>query len=95
VLLFERSQRRGGSTKSPTPGDAATLHDSLQVPGRADDQRGMDMIGRGVGALQFGALVAAIAATNTAGAAPSAWPQAAPTRWPLPTTAHVWRRPGT
>ena len=40
----ESSQRRSGNIKSPAPGDVATLHDSLQVPGRADDERGMDMI---------------------------------------------------
>jgi hypothetical protein len=40
----ESSQRRSGSIKSPAPGDVITFHDSLQVPGRADDQRGMDMI---------------------------------------------------
>jgi hypothetical protein len=40
----ETSQRRSGSIKSLAPGDVITFHDSLQVPGRADDQRGMDMI---------------------------------------------------
>ncbi len=40
----ESSQRRSGSIKSPAPGDVITFHDSFQVPGRADDQRGMDMI---------------------------------------------------
>ena len=33
----ESSQRRSGSVKSPAPGDVITFHDSLQVPGRADD----------------------------------------------------------
>jgi hypothetical protein len=40
----ESSQRRRGSIKSLAPGDVVTFHDSFQVPGRADDQRGMDMI---------------------------------------------------
>jgi hypothetical protein len=38
------SQRGSGSIKSPPPVDVITFHDSLQVPGRADDQRGMDVI---------------------------------------------------
>ena len=33
----ESSQRRNGSIKSPAPGDVITFHDSLEVPGRADD----------------------------------------------------------
>jgi AcrR family transcriptional regulator len=41
---FEPPQRRGGRVKSPAPGEVATLHDRLQVPALADDQRGMDMI---------------------------------------------------
>ena len=40
----ESSQRRSGSIKSRTPSDVVTFHDSLQVPGRTDNQRGMDMI---------------------------------------------------
>ena len=40
----ETSQRRGGRIKSLAPGDVITFHDSFQVPSRADDQRGMDMI---------------------------------------------------
>jgi hypothetical protein len=40
----ESSQRRSDSIKSPAPGDVITFHDRLQVPGRADDQRGMDVI---------------------------------------------------
>ena len=33
----ELSQRRSGSIKSLAFGDVITFHDSLQVPGRADD----------------------------------------------------------
>src|SRR6266851_1811129 len=33
-----------GSIKGLALGDVGTFHDSLQVPGRADDERGMDMI---------------------------------------------------
>ena len=40
----ESSQRRGGSIKRLVTGDVGTLHDRFQVPGRADDERGMDMI---------------------------------------------------
>jgi hypothetical protein len=40
----EPSQRRHGSIRSRATSDVLTFHDSLQVPGRADDQRGMDMI---------------------------------------------------
>jgi hypothetical protein len=40
----ESPQRRSGSIKSLAPGDVVTFHDSLQASGRADDQRGMDMI---------------------------------------------------
>ena len=40
----EPSQRRSGSIKSLVLGDVITFHDSLQVPGRADDQRGVDVI---------------------------------------------------
>lgn len=38
------SQRCCGSIKSPAAGDVITFHNRLQVPGRADDQRGMDVI---------------------------------------------------
>ena len=40
----ESSQRRSGSIRSLAPADVVTVHDRLQVTGRADDQRGMDMI---------------------------------------------------
>ena len=40
----ESSQRRGGSIKRLVTGDVGTLHDRFQVPSRADDERGMDMI---------------------------------------------------
>ena len=40
----ESSQRRSGGIKSLAPGDVITFHDRLQVPGRANDQRGVDMI---------------------------------------------------
>ena len=40
----ESSQRRDGSIRILAPADVVTFHDSLQVTGRADDQRGMDMI---------------------------------------------------
>ena len=40
----ESPQRRGGSIKSLAIGDVITFHDCLQVPGRADDERGVDMI---------------------------------------------------
>jgi hypothetical protein len=40
----ESSQRRGGSIESLAPGDVIAFHDGLQVPRRADDQRGMNMI---------------------------------------------------
>ena len=40
----ESPQRRSGSIKVMAPGDVITFHDSFQVPGRADDQRGMNMI---------------------------------------------------
>jgi hypothetical protein len=38
------SQRRSGNIKGLAPGDVVAFHDSLQVPGRADDESGMDMI---------------------------------------------------
>jgi hypothetical protein len=41
---FKPSQRRRGSIKTLTPSYVVTFHDSLQVPGRTDDQRGMHMI---------------------------------------------------
>jgi hypothetical protein len=34
----------GSSIKSLAPGDVITFHGSFQLPGWADDQRGMDMI---------------------------------------------------
>jgi hypothetical protein len=40
----ELSQRRSGSLGSLGPGDVIAFHDSLQVPGRADDQRGVDVV---------------------------------------------------
>ena len=40
----ESSQRRSGTIKSLALGDVITFHDRLQVPVRADDERGMDMI---------------------------------------------------
>jgi hypothetical protein len=40
----EPSQRRGCSIKSPAPGDVITLYDSREVPRRADDQRGMNVV---------------------------------------------------
>jgi hypothetical protein len=40
----ESSERRGGSISSLAPADVVAFHDSLQVTGRADDQRGVDMI---------------------------------------------------
>ena len=40
----EPSQRRSGSIKGPAPGDVVTFYDSFQISGRADDERGMDMI---------------------------------------------------
>ena len=40
----ESSQRRSDSIKSLAIGDVGTFHDCLQVPGRADDERGVDMI---------------------------------------------------
>jgi len=40
----ELSQGRGGSIKSRAAGDVVTFHDGLQVSGRADDQRRMDMV---------------------------------------------------
>ena len=40
----EPPQWRGGSIKSLAIGDVITFHDRLEVPGRADDERGMDMI---------------------------------------------------
>ncbi len=40
----ESSQRRSGTIESLALGDVITFHDRLQVPGRADDERGMDMI---------------------------------------------------
>ena len=40
----EASQRRGGDTGNLAAGDVVTFHDGFQVSGRADDQRGMDMI---------------------------------------------------
>jgi hypothetical protein len=40
----ESSQRRRGSIDSLAAGDVIAFHDSLQVPGQAYDQRGMDMI---------------------------------------------------
>ena len=40
----ESSQRRSGRIRSLAPGDVIAFHDRFQVPGRADDQRGMDMI---------------------------------------------------
>ena len=40
----ESSQRRSRSIRSLAPGDVIAFHDRLQVTGRADDQRGMDVI---------------------------------------------------
>jgi hypothetical protein len=40
----EPLQWRGGSIKSLAIGDVITFHDRLEVPGRADDERGVDMI---------------------------------------------------
>jgi hypothetical protein len=40
----EPAQRRGGSIRGLAVGDVITLHDGFQETGRADDQRGMDMI---------------------------------------------------
>jgi hypothetical protein len=37
-------RRGGGIIKRLAPGDAITFHDSLQMPGRADDQRGVDTV---------------------------------------------------
>lgn len=41
---YESSQRHSDSIRSLAPGDVITLHDSRQVPSRADDQRGVDVI---------------------------------------------------
>jgi hypothetical protein len=39
----EPPQRRSGRIGSLAPGDVIAFHDSFELPGRADDQRGMDM----------------------------------------------------
>ncbi len=36
--------RRSGRVRSLAPGDVIAFHDRFQIPGGADDQRGMDMI---------------------------------------------------
>jgi hypothetical protein len=41
---FELSQWRSGSIKSLASGEVVTFDDSRKVPGRTDNQRGMDMI---------------------------------------------------
>ena len=41
---FKPSQRRSGSIRTLTPSDVVTFHNSLEVAGRTDDQRGMHMI---------------------------------------------------
>jgi hypothetical protein len=44
VRPVRRPSGAAAASRSLAPGDVVTLHDSLQVPGRADDQCGVDVI---------------------------------------------------